>query len=155
MFNTFNIVEYVVKKGDSLYTISKKYNINVEDLMKFNNLQSSLIYPNQILFIPLNRNSNNLIIDQYITKSGDKLDKVLKTLGLNNDFLINNPELLNLELMPNQIINLKTFRNNKTHIIKPTDTIESIMNQYKINSHDLLKYNEANWFIVGDTINVK
>ena len=53
-----NYVEYTVRKNDSLYEIAKKYNITVEDLMRFNNLSNDMIFPNQILFIPMMNNKN-------------------------------------------------------------------------------------------------
>ncbi|MFD1204979.1 MULTISPECIES: NlpC/P60 family protein [Sporosarcina] len=38
-----------VQKGESLYTISKKTNVSVANLIKWNNLSSDLIKPNQVL----------------------------------------------------------------------------------------------------------
>ncbi|MGG0644808.1 3D domain-containing protein [Sporosarcina gallistercoris] len=40
---------YKVKKGDSLYKISRMYNVSVNNLMKWNGIKSSVIYPNQTL----------------------------------------------------------------------------------------------------------
>lgn len=44
--------DYVVKKGDTLWSIAKRNSISVEDLMKINNLKSNLIKVGQILSIP-------------------------------------------------------------------------------------------------------
>ncbi|MEH7544961.1 LysM peptidoglycan-binding domain-containing protein [Neobacillus vireti] len=41
-----------IKKGDTLYSISKKYNISVEDLKEYNQLTSSKIIAGQELMIP-------------------------------------------------------------------------------------------------------
>ena len=43
---------YIVKKGDSLYQIAKKYNTTVEEIKKLNNLKSNLLSINQELYIP-------------------------------------------------------------------------------------------------------
>jgi len=43
---------YVVKKGESLYLIAKKYGVAVSSLMDANGLKSNLIYPGQTLLIP-------------------------------------------------------------------------------------------------------
>ncbi len=45
---------YKVKKGDTLYSISKKFGINLEDIIKVNNLKGYNIKINQILKIPIN-----------------------------------------------------------------------------------------------------
>ena len=44
--------QYIVKSGDSLYSIAKTFNTTVDELKSINHLYSNTIYPNQILFIP-------------------------------------------------------------------------------------------------------
>ena len=39
---------YVVKTGDSLWEISRKYQTTIEELMELNNLSQDTIYPNQV-----------------------------------------------------------------------------------------------------------
>jgi len=51
-----NTITYIVKKGDTLYSIAKKYNINVKELMELNNLDSTMISVNQQLSIPKTEN---------------------------------------------------------------------------------------------------
>ncbi len=47
---------YKVKKGDNLYLISKKYNVTIQKLINFNNIDFPYkIYPNQKIFIPRER----------------------------------------------------------------------------------------------------
>ena len=43
---------YIVKQGDSLYSIAKKFNTTVNELKRLNNLDSNLLNINQILLIP-------------------------------------------------------------------------------------------------------
>ena len=57
---------YNVNKGDNLYLISKKYNVTISKLVKFNNIDSPYrIFPNQKIFIPKKRT--------HIVKRGDTL----------------------------------------------------------------------------------
>jgi len=43
---------YRIAKGDTLYDISKKYNVGINQLKKYNNLDSDTIYENKTLKIP-------------------------------------------------------------------------------------------------------
>lgn len=46
-----NIITYVVKPNDSLYSIANKFNTTIEKIKKDNNLNSNEIYPENILYI--------------------------------------------------------------------------------------------------------
>ena len=46
-----NTINYTVQKGDSLYSIAKKYNITVDKLKQLNNLTSNLLSIGQILIV--------------------------------------------------------------------------------------------------------
>lgn len=59
-------VTYTVKAGDTLWSISQKYNISVDTLKAFNGLTSNLIIIGQVLKIPM---SNTV----YIVKAGDTI----------------------------------------------------------------------------------
>ena len=49
---------YIVQKGDSVYSISKRYDVDPNMILKLNGLEKdSYIYPNQELLIP-NKNYN-------------------------------------------------------------------------------------------------
>lgn len=83
---------YVIKKGDNLYNISKKYNINPELLTSLNGLDDSdYIYPNEVLLIPKSNYS------YYITKSGDTLDGVIRLLGGDKNKFLNENNIIYLQ----------------------------------------------------------
>ena len=66
---------YEIKKGDSLYKISKEYNVNTKLLAELNGLNlDDYIYPGQTILIPKRD------VSYYITKDGDTLDIGGKTL---------------------------------------------------------------------------
>ena len=69
---------YTISKGDTLYQIAKKYNINPSLLAQINGLnENDYIYPNQTILVP--KEGSKL----YITEEGDTLNEVVK--GLNAD----------------------------------------------------------------------
>ncbi len=82
---------YIIKKGDTIYGISKQYNINPELLSLVNGLNmNDYIYENQEILIPKNGYS------YYLTKSGDNLNDVLDLFNVDySDFnRVNNRILL-------------------------------------------------------------
>ena len=49
----YSLILYIVKKGDTLWEIAKKYNSTVDDIRRTNGLEDeNKIYPSQKLFIP-------------------------------------------------------------------------------------------------------
>uniref|UniRef100_A0A7V5XFM3 Peptidoglycan endopeptidase n=1 Tax=Thermodesulfobacterium geofontis TaxID=1295609 RepID=A0A7V5XFM3_9BACT len=51
-------IPYLVKKGDTLYSIAKKYDVSVEEIKKINDIQDNSISVGQILKIPTNKELN-------------------------------------------------------------------------------------------------
>lgn len=74
---------YVVKSGDSLWNIAKRYGISVDELKSYNNLTSNLLSIGQVLKIPGMGASNT-----YVVKSGDSLWKIANNYGVSVDELI-------------------------------------------------------------------
>lgn len=72
--NTGNV--YIVKSGDTLYSIAKMYGVTVDSLKNANNLNSSLLSIGQVLNIPSNTSLNT-----YIVKKGDTLYSIAKTFN--------------------------------------------------------------------------
>lgn len=90
-------VTYTVKQGDTIYSISKTYNVDPNMILKINGLnKDDYIYPNQQIMIP-NTNYNF-----YITEKGDTLTKVSDALGKSISEIVNSNEMIYLE--PDQMI---------------------------------------------------
>ena len=88
---------YVVEKGDSLYAIARKYNINPELLASMNGLNlDDYIYPNQQLLIPKSGYS------YYITAEGDTIDEVIKVFNSSKEKFLN--ENKTIYLMEGQLL---------------------------------------------------
>ena len=67
------ITTYTVQSGDSLWSISKKFGVTVDELKNANNLTSNLLSIGQVLIIPTSSGSNSNNYTIYIVKSGDSL----------------------------------------------------------------------------------
>lgn len=88
---------YVVEKGDTVYGIARKYNINPELLASINGLDNDdYIYPKEQILIPKNGYS------YYITAEGDTLEEVIKVFNSNKEKFLN--ENKTIYLMSGQLL---------------------------------------------------
>ena len=97
---TTNIDTYIVKKGDTLYNISKIFNVSQEELMKLNNLTTNLLSVGQILKIPTNSEIT------YIVLKGDTLYKIAKYYNTSVDEIKKKNNLTNNTLSIGQILKI-------------------------------------------------
>lgn len=79
---------YIVKSGDNLYAIARKYGISVDKLKEINNLSSNLLSIGQKLLVP------KIGGKTYIVKAGDNLYKIA---GENNTTVT---DIINLNELP-------------------------------------------------------
>ena len=140
--------EYKVAKGDSLYTIAKRYDTTVAELTDINMLTSAVIYPGQVLLVP-KRVATDYYFEEYITTVGDTIETIgskfnvdTVTLGLYNDFG-------NLRLDSNQSI--KIPRRN-VYIVKRDDDVDSILSKTNRTADQLLRANSSNWLKTGTKV---
>lgn len=120
---------YIVKSGDTLYSIAKKYNTSIDNIKKLNNLSSNNLSIGQVLKIEsdtlVNKDEqiNKDTPNTYIVKSGDTLYSIAKKFNISVD---------NLKLMNNKNNNLISIGEElkindlKPYIIKSGDTLYSI-----------------------------
>ena len=137
-----NTISYIVKTGDSLYTIAKKYNTTVEELMKINHLSSSMIYPNQVLFIPSTCNINN---DTYLTKECESINDILGKFNIDYQTLVKYNDVLKLKLCANQLLKVRDNNLNSLTLSR-NDSVDGILAKYQKSPYELLKLNEKEWF---------
>ncbi len=135
---------YVVKQGDSLYAIAKKFNCSLEELQEVNKLATTMIYPNQVLFIP---NSKS---DMYVTQKGDTMKVVLDNLGIRLPSLNGYEGLLELELAPLQQINTSDGT-----LVYNGETIDEILFRNNISAKDFIELNKSSWLKSGSRFKVK
>lgn len=75
--------DYVVKKGDSLYSIANKNNITVDELKKINNLTSNMLSVGQVLKLPMQDKVEEIVM--YTVQKGDSLYSIAKKFGITVD----------------------------------------------------------------------
>ena len=91
---------YEIKKGDSLYKISKEFNVNTKLLSELNGLNlDDYIYPGQMILVPKKD------VSYYITKDGDTLKLVSNIFGVKEEDIVKDNETI--YLLPEQKIYYK------------------------------------------------
>ena len=96
---------YVVKRGDSVYSIAKAYNVDPATLLLINGLnKDDIIYPNQQIVIP----KSNVVV--YVTREGDTINGITNNLGIDGNTL--NKENERIFVVEDQLIVHKKEGNN-------------------------------------------
>ena len=144
---------YVVKEGDTLYNIANTLKINLDELIKSNNLQNSWIFPNQVLIIPREQNSDGIYFEEYKIKFNDTLAKISEDFNITVDEIIKYNDLGKLKLLGNQ--ELQIPKNYKTYQIVATDTLDYILNKTGMTAYELLEANYDTLLKVGTVIKIK
>ena len=91
--NIKNEIEYTVKKGDSLYSIAKKYQTSTSNIISLNNLSSNNLSIGQVLKIPVSNNINTNI--NYTVKAGDNLYSIARSFNTTVDSIKKKNNLTN------------------------------------------------------------
>ena len=89
-----SIVSYQVKKKETLFNISKKFKINIEDIFQFNpELRDQKLRKNSIISIPLKKIKKNIYLDSNINQKTIDENKLLNQINKNK-----NPKKNNINL---------------------------------------------------------
>ena len=92
-----SIVSYQIKKKETLFNISKKFKINIEDIFLFNpELRGQKLKKNSIINIPLKRIKKNIYLDSSINQKIIDENKFLNQIPKNKNPKNNN---INLALL--------------------------------------------------------
>ena len=153
---------YVVKKGDTLYSISKKLNISIDTLKALNKLNTNEIYVGQQLILSNDKNSEEY--DVYTVKKGDSLWSISQKYNISVKELIELNNLNNLTLQINQklkvpkIITIEPEENDtEIYIVEKNDTLWSISRKFNISVNELKELNNltSNLLSIGQQLKIK
>ena len=169
---TNSYINYTVKRGDTLSEIALRYNTTVNILTSINNISNpNLIYIGQVLKIPSNGESNNVVdennyccIINYKIKRGDTLSRIASNnnttvstlVSLNN---ISNPNLIyagNIIKIP--CSNCEHEAGHAIYTVKRGDTLSEIALKYNTTVNELVECNQIsnpNLIYIGQKIKIR
>ncbi|MEA3475465.1 MAG: LysM peptidoglycan-binding domain-containing protein [Candidatus Cloacimonadota bacterium] len=124
---------HIVKKGDTLYSIGKKYGLSIEALKRINNLTSDKILVGQKIYIVEKKSSQQYYVTQreipksgyHLVKKGETLYRISKMYGLSLEELMEFNQLSSYTIMAGEKIWLKSIPS-KTVVIQKKSKSKTI-----------------------------
>lgn len=157
--NTVNNT-YIVQKGDSLWSIAKRFNVGINEIKNANNLTSSLISVGQQLIIPGAAPSDQTNVT-YVVQKGDSLWSIANANNTTVDEIANLNDLGSNTIYVGQILQIPNSGNNTvipdtnlTYNVQSGDTLYSIALKYNTTPVAIMKKNNLtnNLLTVGQTL---
>ncbi|MCY8879665.1 LysM peptidoglycan-binding domain-containing protein [Bacillus spizizenii] len=131
-----------VKKGDTLWDLSRKYDTTISKIKSENNLRSDIIYVGQTLSIngksTSSKSSSSSSSSTYIVKSGDSLWKISKKYGMTVSELKKLNGLKSDLLRIGQVLKLKGSASSSSSSSSSVSTSSSSTSTYKVKRGDSL-----------------
>ena len=149
-----NDMYYTVVKGDSLYSIARKFNTTVEALKEANNLTSNNLAVGQILIIPSKEVENN---GNYIVVAGDTLYKIAQKFNTTVDELKLLNNLTSNTLSIGQSLKIPEENNNyQTYTVIKGDNLYSIARRFNTTQDEIMKLNNlsSNLLSIGQILKI-
>lgn len=151
---------YTVKSGDSLYKIANQFGVSVDDIIRSNNLTSTMLSIGQPLFIPTGsvvEEPSNMI--RYTVKSGDSLYSIARNYGttVNEIRRLNNltSDILTIgqQLMIPALINQPNYT---TYTVKSGDNLYSIASRFNTTVNEIKELNglTSNLLSIGQVLTI-
>ena len=152
---------YIVKKGDSLYSIANKYNTTVDELKRINNLTSNILSISQVLKLPSDKVSDvekeeNTI--SYTVQKGDSLYSIARKYSTTIDKIKDLNNLTTNLLSIGQVLLIPTDTNlETTYTVQKGDSLYSIAKKYDTTVDRLKQLNnlKSNLLSIGQILIVR
>ena len=157
---------YKVRKGDNLFSISRRFNISIQELIKVNKIQEPYkIFPNQSIFIPLNQ-MHKIVKGETLYSISRYYETTVFTLAkYNNIKNVNNITVGKELIIPQRIYKIKKIKkkkwdsnfkkkkieNNKNVIQKDKQTSKFI---WPVKGKLISKYGKSKEGFYNDGINI-
>ena len=154
---------YTVQKGDSLWSIAKKFNTTVNELKNINNLTSNTLSIGQTLVLPTKTATPTPSgTNTYIVKSGDSLYKIANQYNTTVNELKQLNNLSSNLLSIGQVLKIPTKTtteptdNYTTYTVVKGDNLYAIARKFNTTQNDIMKLNNlsSNLLSIGQVLKI-
>ncbi len=142
--------KYLIKQGDNITSIAKKFNTKESIIMDLNNIPfPDMIREGREIIVPVNKEQ---FFEYYTIKQGDTLYGIARKYNINPELLailngLNSQDYI----YPDQEI-LIPKSNYSYYITKDGDTIDIVANKFNVNHNELLNTNETIYLLPGQLL---
>lgn len=147
---------YVVKKGDSLWSIARANGLTVDELKSLNNLSSNVLHVGDTLLISsADSTGNNGNDNYYVVKSGDTLWSIARKYNLSvNELKALNNLSSNVLNVGQRLIVGKESSND--YVVSAGDTLWAIARKFNVSVDDIKALNNlsSNNLSIGMTLKI-
>lgn len=146
---------YIVKAGDSLYSIARNNNTTVDEIKKINNLTNDSLFIGELLKLP----SPLLPEDSYIVQKGDSLYSIAAKYNTTIDALKEANNLTTNILSVGQVLRLPTLDeidNSINYVVKRGDSLYSIAREFNTTVDEIKELNNlvSNLLSIGQNLKI-
>lgn len=147
---------YVVKKGDSLWSIARANGLTVDELKSLNNLSSNVLHVGDTLLISSADSTGNDGNDNYyVVKSGDTLWSIARkyNLSVNELKALNNLSSNALSVGQRLIVGKESSND---YVVSAGDTLWAIARKFNVSVDDIKDLNNlsSNNLSIGMTLKI-
>lgn len=147
---------YVVKKGDSLWSIARANGLTVDELKSLNNLSSNVLHVGDTLLISsADSTGNNGNDNYYVVKSGDTLWSIARkyNLSVNELKALNNLSSKVLNVGQRLIVGKESSND---YVVSAGDTLWAIARKFNVSVDDIKALNNlsSNNLSIGMTLKI-
>lgn len=154
-------VVHVADKGETLYSISRKYNLTVQEVIKYNPNAANGVRNNERLRIPkdgvvvTNIDTDHKLLNEHLVKPGETLFSISRLFGITVDeIIVYNPEAKD-NLRANMVLKIPVNTNaakentpgpSSKHVIHQVvkgDTFFSLSKKYGVSKEQLIEWNPS------------
>ncbi len=158
---------YTVKKGDNLYSIARANNVDVDTIIRDNNLSNTNLNIGQVLKI----RTNNEVIEEcfgsdytppvdtstttYTVKKGDSLYTIANRYNTSVDNIKSLNNLVTNNLSIGQVLKIPNISNTtQTYIVKKGDNLYSIARKFNVSVDSIKRKNnlKTNVLSIGQSL---
>lgn len=153
---------YVVKSGDTLYSIALRYDTTPNAIVNKNNLTSTVLTVGQQLIIPADPESTGedemMTNNTYVVQKGDSLYSISRMYGISVDDIKNANNLTSNILTIGQVLTIPTdevsSNTSNLYVVQKGDSLWSIANRFGVSINQIRMMNNLNSDIlnIGQTL---